>query len=198
MAIVYPLTPPASLKFSNMAWQPETVVGETRSPTTFQAQTFVWPGQRWTVRCSVPPLKNFTGAAADEVVAFLLSLNGKEGTFLLGDRSRLTTRGTANGAWLVGAANVADSTTLITQAGAGQFALADWLQISTYLHRVTKVVDATHYDLFPRLRTAYANGTAITYTNPKGVFKLAENTGMAFNIDTAKYHGVELNCVEAQ
>lgn len=193
MAIAYPLTVPAELVLNNLVIRPRTVVGENLSPFTKQRQTIVSPGQWWELTGTIPPLPV---AKADPVIAFLLSLNGVQGTFSYGDPSRPTTRGTANGAWSCGAGNVADSTTLVT-AGAGQLAVGDWIQILTFLHKVIKVVDATHYDVFPRLRSAYPNGTVLTYTNAKGLFCLMSNQDMDYSVSVIKHTSTQLNAKEA-
>lgn len=195
MAITYPLSLPSVLSttFAALQLNPATVVGVASSPFTGQSQQFVWPGQWWAGKATLPPLN---GTNADAWVAFLLALNGQQGTFTLGDPSRKTTRGTASGSWTVGASAVANTTTLPIAGGSGAFALGDYLQIGVYLHRIINLVDSTHVDVFPRLRSAYANGTAITYTNPKGLFRLSSNA-MQWTVDVAKKHGMEINFVEA-
>lgn len=194
MAIAYPLDIPTALKFSETAWEAGTVVGVARSPFTFQAQKHVWPGQAWMFEGTTPPIPNT--ALADDCIAFLLSLNGPQGTFKMGDRVRRNTRGTAAGAWTVGAGQAALATTLTIAGGTGAFAKGDWLQISTYLYRVIKIVDATHVDVWPRTRAAHANGTAIVYTDPVGIFMLQEEQRARWSISTAKKYGIQVRAIE--
>jgi hypothetical protein len=99
----------------------------------------------------------------------------------------------------VGAAAAAGSTTLPLQNGSGSFAVGDWLQVGTgassRLHRVLQV-NAGSVDVFPRLRSAYAQGTAITYANAKGVFRLAATPSARF--DAARIcAGLSFQAVEA-
>jgi hypothetical protein len=49
--------------------------------------------------------------------------------------------------------------------------------------------------LFPVLRSSYAGGTAITYSNAKGVFRLAEPK-TDWSIDLASIYGVSFSIVE--
>jgi len=195
MAIVYPLAVPTTPGFSSVVWKPITVVGESVAPTSLQAQTFVWPGQAWALSATLP--KVHTRESADTWTAFLLAMNGKEGRCLLGDRTRPTTRGDAAGAKTVGAGAVALSTTLPVAGGTGAFVIGDWLQIGDYLHNVTQVNSAVSYDVWPRLRGAYVNGTVIIYTNAKGKFKFVSNDVMQWAIDKMKHYDVELDLVEA-
>jgi hypothetical protein len=123
-------------------------------------------------------------AAAGAWAAFFMSCNGMAGTFYLGDSIRKTPSGNIAGTVLVDAGAAALSTTLPIKGGTGAFAVGDWLQVgsssSSRLHRVLKV-NAGSVDVFPSLRVAYAEDTAITYTNPKGVFRLKAIPPWAFD-----------------
>lgn len=194
MAISYPLAIPTTPGFVDISFKPFTVVGESEADVTKQAQIYVWQGMGWALEASLPAMPV---ASADAWVAWKLGLNGKQGTFQVYDQSRPTTRGSASGSKTCGVGNVADSTTLITAGGTGSFALSDWLQIGNYLYKVVQVNSATSYDVWPRLRAAHANGTAITYTNAKGLFRLTSNMGMEWNVNAAKHYGLQLSAKEA-
>jgi hypothetical protein len=127
--------------------------------------------------------------------AWKLSLNGQQGTFYLGDSIRKTTRGTAAGSITVGASATANSTSLPLSGGSGSFAVGDWLQVSTHLYRVLKV-NVGSVDVFPRLRSSYESGTAIVYTNPKGIFRLATNE-MGWSYDMARIGALSFEAREA-
>src|SRR5437870_4099485 len=83
MAIVYPLTmpgaPPGPRAITLMQ---NFVVAEHDSPFTAQGQIYEHQGSLWTAKIDLPPMKRATAAAW---IAFLAALNGKSGTFLLGD-----------------------------------------------------------------------------------------------------------------
>ena len=197
MSLTYPLTPPSSPTFNAMAYHPRTVVGYAASPFTGQQQTYVWPGQWWEIDGTLPPLT--TDADADAWIGFLLALNGRQGTFYLGPSTRKSPRGSAAGTAAAGAANVANSTTLITKTHTGSFAVGDWLQVgatsAARLHRVVQVNSQYSYDVFPRLRSAYADGTSIVFTNPVGIFRLKDND-QAWDVNLAKHVGLQLSAVE--
>lgn len=176
MAITFPLTPPATPGNRTIQWMPRTVVGMNASPFTGQQQVYAWPGQWLEATVTLPPMKD---PAAGAWQAFFLALNGREGTFYLGDSVRKTRLGTLAGTITVGAGSVANTTTLPVAVGVstGALAVGDWLQVGTgassRLHRVVQVNSAASYDVFPRLRTAYTSGTAISYASPVGLFRLA-------------------------
>lgn len=176
MAITFPLTQPATPGKRSIQWTPRTIVGMNVSPFTGNQQVFAHPGQWLEATVTLPPMAD---AAAGAWQAFFLALNGREGTFYLGDSVRKTRLGTLAGTITVGAGAVSNTTTLPVAVGTstGTLAVGDWLQVSTgssaRLHRVVQVNSAASYDVFPRLRSAYANTTPITYASPVGLFRLA-------------------------
>lgn len=197
MSLTYPLTFPTATGIQSRDMQPQTIVGMVQSPFTGQQQVYGWPGQWLTFSVSLPPM---TDANAGQWSAFFMAMNGPEGTCLFGDSVRKIPRGTAAGTWTVGAGNTANSTTLVLVAGTGQFDVGDWLQIfsgaSSRLHRVIQVNSATNYDVFPRLRSAYSNGSAVTYVNPKGVFRIASIPSEGFSAEKI-CGGMTINLVES-
>ena len=193
MAITYPVSLPVAGRFRSIEFAPLTMVGINRSPFTGQSQTYVWPGQLWQAKVSLPPMNDATAGAW---VAWLLSLNGQEGTFYLGDSVRRTTAGTAAGSIQVGAGATALTTTLPVQGGTGVFAVGDWLQVATFLYKVVQVNTTVSVDVWPRLRASHAQATAITYTNPAGIFRLATND-MGWSVDVSKIYGIDFSAIEA-
>lgn len=183
MAINYPLTLPAAPGFRSIQWSPRSIAGMNVSPFTGAQQVYQWPGE-W-LECSVtlPAMKD---ASAGAWRAFFLALRSRAGTFYLGDSVRRTTLGTVTGTVTVGSGAVANTTTLPLGNASGQpFALGDWLQVGTgssaRLHQVTQINSATSVEVFPCLRSAYASGTAVDYTSPVGLFRLAAPVPWAFD-----------------
>ena len=168
MPIAYPLTPPNNSRFTKIVWQPKTVVSSTDSLFTGQSQVYAFTGQWWEVDITLTVQNR---SQVEPWLAFLLALNGKFGTFSLGDSIGVAPQGTISGYPVVGSGAVANTTTLPITGGSGLFALGDWLQVGNNLHKVIQV-NAGSVDVFPTLRSAYAAGTAITYNNAKGLFRL--------------------------
>lgn len=201
MAITFPYSLPSSPGYRSRELAPQTVVDFNRSPFTGAQQVYAWPGQWLQFVMELPPMRD---ADAGAWSAAFMALNGPAGTFLLGDSVRKNSRGTIAGTWTVGAGAVANTTTLPLSGGTGVFVAGDWLQVfsgaSSRLHRVLKVnmvgANMTSVEVFPRLRSAYANGSVITYTGAKGLFRLAAIPAEAF--DSRKIcGGMSFTAIEA-
>jgi hypothetical protein len=92
MALSYPLNTPTNIGIANITLSAENAVAISQSPFTFQQQIVAHPGQRWAASVSLPPMKR---QDAEYWVAFLLSLKGQVGTFLLGDPNCVDAQGSA-------------------------------------------------------------------------------------------------------
>lgn len=190
MAITYPLSLPASPGFRSIAWTPRSLSGMNASPFTGAQQVYQWPGEWWEASVTLPAMKD---ADAGAWRAFFLALRSRAGTFYLGDSVRKNSRSSVSGTVTVGSGAVANTTTLpLGNASGNPFAVGDWLQVGTgtssRLHQVTQVNSATSVEVFPLLRSAYANGTTVLYSAlvspfvaPKGLFRLAAPVPWAFD-----------------
>lgn len=204
MAYTYPLTFP-SIGIKSINIRARTVVGASVSPFTGQQQVYKHQGQWWEMEVTMPPMKR---DEAEQVAAFLLKMNGKYGTFLLGDPANTSPRGVGTGTPLVsGGSQTGDqlltdgwtpSTTGILKAG-------DWIQLGTgSATRLYKVLDDVDSDLageatlniFPSLRQSPANDAEVVVSSPKGQWRLATNE-TNFSIDEASIYGITFACVEA-
>lgn len=92
MTISYPLNTPTNIGIANIVLSAENAVAISQSPFTFQQQVVVHPGQRWAASVSLPPMRR---QDAEYWIAFLLSLKGQSGTFLLGDPNCVDAQGSA-------------------------------------------------------------------------------------------------------
>jgi len=189
MAISYPLSPPSPFRVSRLNLTGMSATSRNVSPFTFQSQQYNWPGQAWAGSVECPPM---TRADAEQVIAFLLAAH--RGTFYFQDYANTSPRGSVTGTLTVSSAT-ANATTLGISGATGSFAVGDWLQISTSLYKVIQVNSSSSVDLFPVLRSSYAAGTAITYSNAKGVFRLAEPK-TDWSIELASIYGVSFSIVE--
>ena len=189
MAITYPLTPPSPFNLSRLSFTGVSATSRNTSPFTLQTQQYNWPGQAWLGSVDCPPMKR---ADAETVIAFLLA--AQRGTFYFQDYANPTNRVGVTGTLTVTTAT-ANGTTLTFGGATGSFAVGDWLQISTSLYKVVQVNSSSSVDLFPALRKSYAGGTAITYANAKGVFRLA-SPSTEWSIGEASIYGVGFAIVE--
>jgi len=165
------------------------VTSRNVSPFTLQTQQYNWPGQGWFGSVECPPMVR---ADAEAVIGFLLA--AQRGTFYFQDYANTSPRGNVTGTLTVSSAT-ANTSTLGISGATGTFAVGDWLQISTSLYKVVQVNSSSSVDLFPVLRSSYGGGTAITYSNAKGVFRLA-SPQTDWSIDLANIYGISFSIVE--
>ena len=195
MAISYPLTPPSPFNLSRLSFTGVSATSRNTSPFTLQTQQYNWPGQAWLGSVDCPPMKR---ADAEEIVAFLLK--AQRGTFYFQDYANPLNRGGVTGNLTVSSAT-ANGTTLGISGASGQFAVGDWLQISTSLYKVVESTSSSSVDVFPALRKSYAGGTTIKYGSPnnaeraQGVFRLA-SPSTEWAIGEASIYGVGFAIIE--
>jgi hypothetical protein len=207
MTITYPLSFPSITGVSSIVIVPLSVVGITQSIYTLEEQVQAHQGQAWGANVTLPTMKRASG---EEWIAFLLSLNGMEGTFLMGDPTGVTPRGSASSApgtpVINGAAQTGNTLDIDgCPAGAtGYLKKGDYIQLSsgatTRLHRVLTDADtdsagAVTLDIWPNLRESPGDGNTVVVANTLGLFRLKET--VQFPIDTATFYELSFACFEA-
>ena len=192
MAINYPLALPTVTGVRSIELQATNAVAVSRSPFTFASQVHAYSGQMWSASLALPPMKL---TEARQWTAWLTSLRGQYGTFLLGDTSCSQISGTATAAIVTGSAG--DNTVTVTTVGT--ILAGDMIQIGTgadaTLHKV--LVDQSGsgaLEIWPALRKA-RTAAALTLTNAQGVFRLASND-VAWSVDEASIYGISFSAVE--
>lgn len=202
-SITYPLALPAQFKSAEIQLVANAVVAMTESPYTLSEQVQVGQGMRIEGVITLPRMKR---EIAEYVVAFLLKLNAGEGTFYGGDTANKLPRGTAAGAPKTNGIATARSWDLVTDGWTvGATLLAgDWIQVGTgstrRLHKVLNdaVADgggAMTLQVWPRVRTAYADNTDIVTNTPTGVFRLREPG--SWNISLEKVYSITVPIAES-
>jgi hypothetical protein len=208
MAIVYPITLPTVSGIRSVNLRAKSAVGISRSPFTFKEQVFSHGGQMLEAEITLPPMSRTEG---EQWVSFLIKLKGMQGTFLLGDPSGATARGSASSAAgtpvVNGAGQTGDSLTIsgAPNSATGYLLAGDYIQLGTgsssTLHKVLNDVDTSAsgiglIDLFPAIRTAPADGAGVTVSNAKGVFRLASNE-TNWSINEVVNFGITFAAIEA-
>lgn len=205
MSITYPLTLPASPYPARVTLRARSVVGVAESPYTLGQQVYAHQGQRWEADIDLPPL---SGAVAQTWVAWLLSLNGREGTFLMGDPAIMSPRGSGGGTPLVKGAGQTGQTLAIDGA---PISTDDWLMAgdmiqlgsgsTATLHKILADVttnssgEAT-LDIWPRLRSSPGDNAAVTIAGCVGRWRLASNEA-AWSVGAALRYGISFSAIEA-
>jgi hypothetical protein len=203
MAITFPLSLPNTTSYASARMTARSVVGVTKSPFTGAQQVQKHQGQWWEFEAHLKPM---TRASAEEWIAFMLSLNGMQGTFLLGDPLGTTARGIKTGTPLVNGASQTGSSLITdgwTASQTGILKAGDYIQLgsgsSSKLYKILadKNSDGSGnatFDIFPAINTAVADNAAITIASPKGLFRLASNE-MGFDLKHAQNYGIAFSAI---
>lgn len=194
MSISYPLTLPTTIGMSQITIYANNVDAFTMSPFTFaQGQVLRYPGEMWTASVTIPPVKR---DLAEAWVAFLLSLHGRVGTFLMGDPNGKTPRGTATSLTVTGSSGSSSVTVVMT----GTLLAGDYIQIGTAsdatLHKVlVNRSGGGTLEIWPALRKVRTSAAATT-SNTVGLFRLSSSVA-SWQIDQISSYGITFDCMEA-
>lgn len=224
MSISYPLAAPAiaGLGPSDFTMTEENQVGETESPMTFEQQYQVWPGQRWKIEANLPPMPV---SEAEQWLAFLGALKGKQGTFHMGDYLRATPQGPMSAASGIvsntSGTNNAAGTNQLFLRGAGPN-VTNWAVAGDYVTPTPTAVVLDHQiiwssnfrlykvltnansdangdvvlDIWPNLRETVIDGRPIITLNTYGTFRLQDNS-VSWKADRNKLYTVSFKAKEA-
>ncbi len=202
--LAFPSTPVRGITL-----RPRKVVGVNTSPGSLVSQVYEWPGERWEAEVSFPPLAR---AAAENLVAWLISLRGGVGSFLMGDPAGAVPRGAAAsnaGTPQVDGAQLALARVLNIKTGLGATAnwlrAGDWISLGTgsarRLHKVLAdaALDSSGkatLDIWPALRANVANNATVYVSSATGRFMLGGGA-VDYAIDAAShYRAATLSCIE--
>lgn len=203
MAITYPLTFP-SQGINSITFTMRDVVGENTSPFSLVQQTYDWDAQRWEVDMTLPIMNR---EEAEVFNAFMASLKGKVGSFLLGDPMGATPRGAMSGTPLVNGGGQTGQELVIDGATiniTGWAKAGDYIQLgsgsTSQLYKVMQDADSdgsgnVTLDIFPSLRGSPADNSAVTTSNCVGKFKLNSNS-RSWSVDESLIYNISLSCEE--
>lgn len=209
MSLAYPLTPPAisGIGPQDFTLAMQNVIGEAVSPFTLSDQEQQWPGQMFTLEANLPPMPY---AQAEQWIAFLGSLFGKYGTFLMGDYNRPAPQGPMSGTPVVNGANPSGLNQLSVRNAATS--VTNWAVAGDYIQvtagggqqRIYKVLQNANsssggivaLEIFPNIREALADGTAIVTANCAGTFRLQQNSA-TWKIDRNRMYTISFKAREA-
>lgn len=189
----YPLALPTHTGIRNISFRSVNAVAYEQSPFTFKGQAQAAAGQMWMADVTLPPMKRDD---AEKWVAWLVSLRGQFGTFLLGDPVGCSARGTATSASITGSAGSNSVSVSMT----GTLLAGDWFSIDSgqnqRLYKVTadRSGSGTMY-IYPSLR-ADASGAAADLTTAQGTFRLASNE-TSWSVNEAAIYGISFSAMEA-
>lgn len=205
MAITFPVNHPASPGFRSVTMIPVPVSGRSRSPFTGEQQVQVHQGQWWEAIVELPRMTRAQGQAW---IAFLVQLNGLEGTFLLTPPGQGTPLGVATGTPQVNGGSQTGNTlatkgwttgvTDIMKAG-DYFQLGSGSSAKLHMNLTDQDSDGSGnatLDIWPNLRSSPNDSDTIVVSDPVGVFVLANNDESNWSIDAAIHYGISFRCRE--
>ena len=180
-------------------------VGVGESPYTYTQEVYEHQGKRFAMQVQ---LLEMSLADAEVWVAFLATLRGRRGTFLMGDPLAQAPRGIATGTPLVKGASQTGGTLETdgwTASQTGILKAGDWIQLGTGVtSRLHKVLQDANSDgstnatleLWPGPRTAPADNEAIVISSPKSLWRLTDNA-RSYSAASAAIIGMGFSCIEA-
>ena len=205
MPISYPRALPTHTGIRQITLRAVNVTAVSESVFTLRQQVFKHSGERWEAEVTLPQMAR---SDAEQWVAWLLSMRGREGTFLLGDPLGATPRGSAGGTPRVnGASQTGDSITIdgCTASQTGWLKAGDYIQLGSgagsSLHKVLQDVSSNGagqatIDVWPSIRTAPADNSTVVVSAGKGVFRLA-TSNTEWSINEIAHWGIVFPAVEA-
>ncbi len=205
MAITYPLALPTVTGVRAIDFGAVNAVAYSRSPFTFAGQSHAYSGQMWTADITLPAMER---SNAETWIAFLVALRGQFGTFLLNDPSATVPRGAVGGTPLVKGASQTGNLINIDGCSTG---VTGWLKAGDYvqfgsgstatLHKVLEDVNSdgsgeVTLEIWPSVRTALTDNSAVITSSAKGVFRLSSNQ-TNWSINELSHFGITFAAMEA-
>jgi hypothetical protein len=207
MAISFPRAMPTHVEPRNVTLRAVNAVGISASPFTGQQQSHAYPAQAWQMEIGLPPMRR---ADAEIWIAWLVSLRGRYGTFLAGDRftpPRGSAADTPGDPRVAGGSQTGATLSIdgLPASATGYLKAGDMIQLGSgadaRLHKVLEDVDsdgdgAADLEIWPSLRSAPADNVALTVSGAKGVFRLASNE-TEWSVSELALYGVTFAAIEA-
>ncbi len=209
MSIVYPLSLPTSIGIAQIELRSNNLVALSESPFTFKQQVFKHPGERWEATVSLPRQRK---EYIEPWIAFMLSLKGQSGTFLLGDPNGKAPQGVISNASVTvltdGAAATGDSQISVKNLPLDTPSLlvaGDYIQLghgnTATLHKVLMSVDSdaegkSQIEFWPALRRNVQDEEVVVTDNAVGKFRLSNN-GNRWSINDRSAYQFSFEAMEA-
>lgn len=202
--VAYPIALPTSPNWRTSKFGPQAAVGVSESEFTFEQQVYVHQGQRWKLQATMPSMARYQ---AEAWLAAFTSLNGRQGTFLMGDPDGKKPRGSAPGSPVVNGSSQTGNT-LITRGWianrAGILLAGDYFQLGLGgTSRLYKMLADANSDsggqstlqFWPNLRTSPTDGDGLTTTNARTTWRM--NSSFMWDADMVSTYGFTITATEA-
>lgn len=192
MAISYPITAPTSvINIAQISFMADNAVGVSQSPFTYSQQVVSFGGERWKVSVGIP--SGILKDKAEPWAAFLTTLRGPFGTFLMAVPNQETPAGGATSLTVSGSAGARTVTSSIS----GTLNAGDFFSLgsgaSTELYKVLQTASGSSLEIWPALRSTHSSSSA-TINNPSGHFRLTNSGGWA--ISSSSSYDIQFEAIE--
>ena len=201
MAISYPLSLPTNIGMASIELRAKNVVAVSQSPFTLKQSVHAYDGQQWEADITLPPMNRDD---AESWIAFLMSLRGRTGTFLLYDPSGREPRGTVDPSvdTVTLSGSTGDDTVSCSTTNGRTIKAGDYIQLGTgsdsALHKVLEDYTGTgsnvDLEIWPKLRKDRSGVTA-SLSDASGVFRLSDNI-TSWSVNDASFYGISFGAVE--
>lgn len=185
--ISYPLSWPNHTGLVSLTIGENNIVGASVAPFSAVEQVQEHQGQWWTAEAQWRPMYRDD---IDPWMGFFAKLRGRAGTFLLGDLSRPTARGSASVTPGTPQVDGAGQTGLTLAIKTGLGDVTGWLKAndrfslgtgaSRRLYKTVSDVDLVGgeatMDIWPRLRSSPGNNDTVYVADASGLFRMTVNT----------------------
>jgi hypothetical protein len=198
MAVVYPISTPTNVGIASIELRAKNAVALAQSPFTYNQQVHQYSGQQWEADVTLPPMNRDD---AEAWIAFLMRLQGRVGTFLLGDPAAKSVRGTATSGTFTCDGDF-DDTCYANITSGKTLKAGDYFQLGSgsdaTLHKVLADFTGTgsnaEIEVWPQPRKARSSVT-MDFTEAKGVFRLNTNE-VSWSVNDASFYGITFGCME--
>lgn len=201
-AISFPLAMPTNVSPRRVSFRAMNSIALTSSAFTYAQQVQSNNADLWIIDVTLPPMVR---ERAEEWIAFLLTLQGQLGTFLIGDPLGAAPRGVATGTPLV--KDGMQTGRMLTTKGwtpsiAGILKAGDWIQIGQRGHKVLRDVNSDTtgdaiLDIWPKLREVPAEDDPIITEDVKILARLTSSNYEIWNADETLAYGLTFSAIEA-
>lgn len=175
---------PLSACYASVSVELSSAVAATESPFSLTEDNFFWGGQRWEIDFVMPPFKGRNMAA--DWLAFGVKCKGSYNTFLIGDPMGKNPRGAGGTIVVDGSGQTGNQLEISSSPNiTGLLKKADYFQLGTgagaKLYMVTNDLNTDGsgkgiVEFEPQLRVSPGDSQQLIVVNPRGVFKVINNS----------------------
>ncbi len=206
----FPLVSPTNYGVGALAWEAVSNDAYARAPWTLDLIKQIFDGRMWAGTLTILPQNEANGRALTAWLTALRRAGTNAGTFMLGDPSAPEPLGSAKdtpGAPVVaGASQTGESLNVsgLPTSATGYLLAGDYIQIGSGVSaRLKKVLDDVDSDgsglatmvLWPPVRTAPSNGSAIVVSDPEGLF-ISPGAVSSWRVRAPVEHDITINVAE--